>query len=106
MNAGMEDLYAARLNRYVTSMRNGMPDRVPLRSFAAEITARHAGFTCQQVSHDYNLAFEAVIRCMPCATTEAEVTVRTGFGASFLGGCSGSTPDFIRDLVSVRCASS
>src|SRR5450759_3451674 len=63
MSAGMEDLYAARLNRYVTSMRNGMPDRVPLRPFAAEITARHAGFTCQQVSHDYNLAFEAVIRC-------------------------------------------
>ena len=63
MSAGMEDLYAARLNRYVTAMRNGMPDRVPLRPFAAEITARHAGFTCQQVSHDYNLAFEAVIRC-------------------------------------------
>ena len=63
MSAGMEDLYAARLNRYVTSMRNGMPDRVPLRPFGAEITARHAGFTCQQVSHDYNLAFEAVIRC-------------------------------------------
>ena len=63
MSAGMEALYAARLNRYVTAMRNGMPDRVPLRPFAAEITARHAGFTCQQVSHDYNLAFEAVIRC-------------------------------------------
>jgi hypothetical protein len=63
MSAGMEDLYAARLNRYATAMRNGMPDRVPLRPFAAEITARHAGFTCQQVSHDYNLAFEAVIRC-------------------------------------------
>jgi hypothetical protein len=63
MSAAMEELYAARLNRYVTAMRNGMPDRVPLRPFAAEITARHAGFTCQQVTHDYNMAFEAVIRC-------------------------------------------
>lgn len=27
-------------------------------------------------------------------------------GASFLGGCCGSTPDFIRALVSVRCVSS
>jgi methionine synthase I (cobalamin-dependent) len=27
-------------------------------------------------------------------------------GASFLGGCCGSTPDFIRALVSARCASS
>jgi methionine synthase I (cobalamin-dependent) len=27
-------------------------------------------------------------------------------GASFLGGCCGSTPDFIRALVSTRCASS
>jgi methionine synthase I (cobalamin-dependent) len=25
-------------------------------------------------------------------------------GASFLGGCCGSTPDFIRALVSARCA--
>jgi len=30
---------------------------------AAEITARYAGFTCQEVTHDYNKAFEAVIRC-------------------------------------------
>jgi len=27
-------------------------------------------------------------------------------GASFLGGCCGSTPDFIRALVTARCASS
>jgi len=27
-------------------------------------------------------------------------------GASFLGGCCGSTPDFIRALVHTRCASS
>jgi methoxylated aromatic compound---corrinoid protein Co-methyltransferase len=58
-----EELYAERLGRYVTAMRNGTPDRVPLRPFAAEITARYAGFTCQEVTHDYRKAFEAVIRC-------------------------------------------
>jgi hypothetical protein len=44
-------------------MRKGKPDRVPIRPFAAEFTARYAGFTCQEVTHDYHKAFEAVIRC-------------------------------------------
>lgn len=56
------ELYAQRLHRYVTAMRNGKPDRVPLRPFAAEFTATYAGYTAQQVTHDYNQAFEAVIR--------------------------------------------
>jgi len=63
MSVATDQLYAERLNRYVTAMRNGMPDRVPLRPFAAEITARYAGYTCQEVTHDYRKAFEAVIRC-------------------------------------------
>jgi len=58
-----EELYAERLSRYVTAMRNGTPDRVPLRPLAAEITGKYAGFTCQEITHDYNKAFEAVIRC-------------------------------------------
>jgi len=58
-----EELYSERLGRYVTAMRNGMPDRVPLRPFAAEAAARCAGFTCQEVTHDYRKAFEAIIRC-------------------------------------------
>jgi hypothetical protein len=57
------ELYNQRLNRYVTAMRNGQPDRVPIRPLAAEITAKYAGFTCQEVTHDYRKAFEAVIRC-------------------------------------------
>ncbi|MGQ9634612.1 MAG: uroporphyrinogen decarboxylase family protein [Bryobacteraceae bacterium] len=56
-------LYQERLSRYCTAMRNGIPDRVPVRPFAAEITACYAGFTCQEVTHDYRKAFEAVIRC-------------------------------------------
>ena len=63
MKEPLDQLYAERLHRYVTAMRNGMPDRVPIRPFAAEITARYAGYTCQDVTHDYNKAFEAVIKC-------------------------------------------
>ncbi len=59
----MELLYAERLARYTTAMRNERPDRVPIRPFVAEFTARHTGFTCQEITHDYNKAFEAVRRC-------------------------------------------
>jgi uroporphyrinogen-III decarboxylase len=59
----MEQLYSERLNRYVTAMRNEKPDRIPIRPFAAEFTARYAGFTCQEVTHDYEKAFEAVRKC-------------------------------------------
>ncbi len=58
-----EQLYQERLRRYVTAMRNEMPDRVPIRPFAAEFTARYAGYTCQEVTHDYLKAFDAARRC-------------------------------------------
>ena len=58
-----EKLYQERLTRYVTALRNEKPDRVPVRPFAAEVTAVHAGFTCQQVTHDYRYAFEATLKC-------------------------------------------
>jgi len=44
-------------------MRNEKPDRVPIRPFAAEFTAKYAGYTCQDVTHDYEKAFAAVRRC-------------------------------------------
>lgn len=57
-----EDLYQERLKRYVTAMRNEKPDRIPIRPFAAEFTAKYAGYTCQEVSHDYTRAFEAAVK--------------------------------------------
>jgi uroporphyrinogen-III decarboxylase len=63
MARDMEALYAQRLNRYVTAMRHGKPDRIPIRPFAAEFVARYAGFTCQEVTHDYEKAFEATRKC-------------------------------------------
>ncbi|HNR14909.1 MAG TPA: uroporphyrinogen decarboxylase, partial [Thermodesulfobacteriota bacterium] len=47
MAKDMERLYQERLKRYVTAMRNGKPDRVPIRPFVAEFTAKYAGFTSQ-----------------------------------------------------------
>jgi hypothetical protein len=59
----MEPVYAERLNRYVTAMRNEKPDRVPIRPFVAEFTAKYAGYTCQEVTHDFDKAFAAVRKC-------------------------------------------
>lgn len=58
-----EQLYAERLKRYVTAMRNEKPDRIPIRPFAAEFAARYAGYTCQEVTHDFEKAFAAVRKC-------------------------------------------
>jgi len=63
MAKDMEELYAARLKRYVTAMRMGKPDRVPIRPFVAEFVAQYAGYTCQEVTHDYEKAFAATRRC-------------------------------------------
>ena len=63
MDRGKERLYAARLKRYVTALRNGKPDMVPIRPFVAEFTAKYAGFTCQEVTQDYEKAFAAVRKC-------------------------------------------
>ncbi len=59
----LERLYAQRLNRYVTAMRNEMPDMVPIRPFVAEVTGVYAGYTCQEVTHDYDKALLAARKC-------------------------------------------
>ncbi|HAZ64624.1 MAG TPA: hypothetical protein DCZ72_13580 [Armatimonadetes bacterium] len=59
----MEQKYQASLRRYVTALRNEKPDRVPIRPFVAEFTARHAGLTAQDVAHDYHRAFDAALAC-------------------------------------------
>jgi len=59
----MEARYQSRLNRYVTAMRNGQPDMVPIRPFVAEFTGVYAGYTCQELAHDYHKAFAAARKC-------------------------------------------
>jgi hypothetical protein len=59
----MQQRYDERLNRYLTAMKNEKPDKIPIRPFVAEFTAAYAGYTCQEVTHDYHKAFAAVRRC-------------------------------------------
>ncbi|MDR0611788.1 MAG: hypothetical protein LBG58_16905 [Planctomycetaceae bacterium] len=54
------------MRRFTAAMRNGKPDCVPVRPFAAEITTVHTGFICQQVTHDYRFAFEAIQNTFFC----------------------------------------
>ena len=63
MASDKEQLYQQRFKRYTTAMRKGKPDMIPIRPFVAEFTAKYAGYTCQQVAHDYRMAFEAACKC-------------------------------------------
>jgi len=63
MSNEMERRYQERLRRYTTALRNQKPDCVPVRPFVAEFTAQYAGFTCQEVTHDYEKAFVAARKC-------------------------------------------
>ncbi len=63
MAKDMERLYTERLRRYVTTMRNEKPDKIPIRPFVAEFTAKYAGYTCQEVTHDFEKAFDAARKC-------------------------------------------
>jgi len=73
MSEEMEKLYQERLSRYVTAMQNEKPDRIPIRPFAAEFAAKYAGYTCQEVTHDMDLAFAAIRKC--AADFEWDATV-------------------------------
>ena len=59
----MEERYQASLKRYTTALGNGKPDKVPIRPFVAEFAAKYAGYTCQEVTQDYGLAFDAACKC-------------------------------------------
>ncbi|TWU34342.1 uroporphyrinogen decarboxylase family protein [Novipirellula artificiosorum] len=61
--ASKATLYAERFARYTTAMRNEMPDRVPIRPFVAEFTGVYAGYNCQELTHNYENAFDAACQC-------------------------------------------
>ncbi len=63
MPSEIEQRYQQRLARYVTAMKNGKPDRIPIRPFVAEFTAKYAGYTVQEVTQDYQKAFAAARKC-------------------------------------------
>ena len=73
MAQDIEQLYQERLRRYVTAMRNGKPDKIPIRPFVAEFTAKYAGYTCQEVTQDYEKAFDAARKCAAAFDWDAVV---------------------------------
>jgi uroporphyrinogen-III decarboxylase len=74
MTRNIEQLYNERLNRYLCAMRNEKPDMIPIRPFVAEFTAKYAGFTSQEITHDFNKAFIAVRKCAYDFDWDAVVT--------------------------------
>ena len=73
MSTDKESLYQQRLKRYTTALHNGKPDCVPIRPFIAEFVARYTGYTCQQVTQDFNLAFDATVKT--CADFDWDAAV-------------------------------
>lgn len=74
MSTDTEQLYAQRLRRYVTALQNGKPDCVPIRPFVAEFVAKYGGYTCQQVTHDFQMAFDATRKCASAFDWDATVS--------------------------------
>jgi Uroporphyrinogen-III decarboxylase len=83
MTEDMTESFDKKSKRYLTAMKNEKPDRVPIRPFAAEFIAKYAGFTVQEVTHEYSKAFEATKKCAKDfqwdATIANMVFVWTGF---------------------------
>ena len=73
MGKDMEELYQERFSRYTTAMRNETPDMVPIRPFVAEFVATYGGYDCQQVTHDYQQAFDATCECAAAFDWDAVV---------------------------------
>ena len=73
MTNAIEQLYQQRLKRYGTALRNGKPDRIPIRPFVAEFICAHTGCTCQDVTQDYQKAFAATRQC--CRDYDWDATV-------------------------------
>ncbi|MCX7826854.1 MAG: hypothetical protein N2689_15045, partial [Verrucomicrobiae bacterium] len=73
MADNMEQLYQQRLRRYVTAMRKGKPDRVPIRPFVAEFIGEYAGYDCQELAQDFQNAFDATLKC--CKDFDWDATV-------------------------------
>ena len=73
MPEAIDQLYQRRLKRYTTALRNEKPDMVPIRPFAAEFICNVSGLTCQEVTQDFDKAFEATRAC--CHEFDWDATV-------------------------------
>lgn len=60
MTTEKEKLYQERLNRFMTVLDVGKPDKVPIRLTLSEFTAKQAGYTLQEVYYQLDKNFAAV----------------------------------------------
>jgi len=58
MSSEAELKYKERLNRYVTAMFNEQPDRVPIRIFSEEFSAKYCGYDNYVTAVDLDLQFD------------------------------------------------
>jgi len=58
MLSNAESKYKQRLNRYVTAMFNEKPDRIPIRVFSEEFSAKYCGYNNYDVAVDLDLQFD------------------------------------------------
>lgn len=58
-----KQLHQQRLDRYVTAMRCGQPDRVPVRLFAQEFAAKYCGVSNHAVAINKEIAFQVTRKC-------------------------------------------
>jgi hypothetical protein len=92
-----QDLYAPPLSRYTIAMRNRLPDRVPLRPLPAEITPGYAGCKCQEVTHDYANALQALVRW--CSDLEWDA----GAAIPFQAGSGDYVLEFAEAPIAPKC---
>ena len=58
MTSDTKQKYDERLTRYVTANYNEKPDRIPLRIFAEEFSAKYCGYTNYEVAVNHELQFD------------------------------------------------
>ena len=58
MFSNIESKYQERLDRYVTAMFNEKPDRIPIRIFAEEFSAKYCGYSNFDTAVNLELQFD------------------------------------------------
>lgn len=58
MDSDVKQKYDERLTRYVAANYNEKPDRIPLRIFSEEFSAKYCGYTNYEVAVNHELQFD------------------------------------------------
>ncbi|ATW25044.1 uroporphyrinogen decarboxylase family protein [Candidatus Formimonas warabiya] len=77
-----EKIYQEKLNRYITAMELGKPDKVPIRLFLSEFQAKYAGYTLQEVYYQLDKNYASVNKVLEDFDLDAQVTAPSLWWAS------------------------